>query len=193
MQDKPLIDALKAFRSMGFFADRNGMSDMDLAVQLGYDVTQQPGRWSVRDDIMLLANDQDRVWWEDSAAGVAAGAGVYTKTLQDWAGISRGALTIDTAEEFWGSADGPVWIKVEINGGAVSDRLRPDVIDGGRLDFSILRDLNRAIKSSDMEFCLLAPMDTMAFLVVLTPEERRKLIKGRGWKLASPRNFYQSR
>jgi hypothetical protein len=208
-----ILEAVRYYRRLGFFSQYSDLSDEALAEQLEALVE---GEWAERftasqselriedewsemlrspddvpyADLTLLRTDGTRVWWEDTEADVCAANRVYTETLRAWAGISRGAFSPQEITETWESEEGPITVRFTLDG---HERvLHPEYADDW-LDQRIVVPINRWIRKSGYAFEMYDAFDQTAFVVVLTPEEKRKLEQERGWRFAwpSPRQYFQ--
>jgi hypothetical protein len=179
-----VLEAVRALRSIGFFADRTG-SDEDVAAALVDDYRASWGSDPDDDgellDLDLLRFDQDRAWWEDTEADVLPGNDAYVEAMLGWAAISRGALHPEAVSESWDSPTGPVRIRLSQDGRAheIVARYLDDYLDMGVLD-----GLNRVIAESPFRFRIYTPFDQTAFVVACDERERR-LLEERGWSFAS--------
>lgn len=186
-----LLEAVRFFRELGFYAARAGRSDRQVASALR---SRERARLRRQDapasgapfdpagphpDLDLLRWDEERVWWEDTESDVAPGNGVYVATFRRWAAISRGAFRPRRLREEW-TADGlQVDVRFELDGAAqrLTSRDRSDYLDLG-----FLRKINRLVQGSGYRFELHAAFDQTAFVTVLTAAEKRRLTRERGWR-----------
>ncbi len=178
-----VVEAVRALRPLGFFADRSG-TDQDVAVALLDDYRASWGRDPALDeqllDLELLRFDPQRAWWEDTEADVGPVNEAYVEALRGLAAISRGALRPVGITETWESPIGPVRIRLSQEGRdhEIVARYLDDYLDMGILD-----GLNRVVTASPYRFRMYAPFDQTAFVIACDEPERR-LLEERGWSFA---------
>lgn len=207
-----LLEALRFYRPLGFFADRAPFSDQDLAEQLeaehasalglGNDLSPLVGpgpKHSVAGDwdegifgeahpeVVLLALDTSRVWWQDLEWDFVAGSDDFVRLLEQWSAISRGAFVPTNIREYWPEND-RMYIEFELEG--KTQRLVPwaeEETAGAEslqwVDIDLINVINYMIAGTGYSFHLHEPFDQTAFLVVLDDEEVTKF-EGRGWIFA---------
>src|SRR5437868_2921829 len=102
-----LLESVRFFRQLGFFARHSALPDEALARMLDASHREE---WGVPldgagdlADLQLLKWDEDRVWWEDIEADICDGNQVYIEVLQAWSRISRGAFLPARIQERWES------------------------------------------------------------------------------------------
>ena len=180
--EEPLMKAVRFFRSLDFFAQDASLTEQALANKIDSLHKQQ---WdSVLDftdeqaDLNLLKRDDGRVWWEDMEADVCNENLVYERVLTEWSDISRGACLPLNIKEDWRSDEGPIEVRFTLNG--KQKIVRPTYSDDW-LDCSILLAINEWITDTGFQFEFPSTFDQTAFIVVLTGDEKRQLIKERGW------------
>lgn len=204
-----LIDSIRYFRELGFFAPFRELSDERLADQLcaasGWELPEEDAalptdeeesddpdeelvRWLNRPrpdvkDLALLSLDASRLWWEDGERDIAPGYEEYTRVIAAWGRISRGAFRPTDIREVWDKPDQWPDCKVEV---AFSLNGLPRVLrpwDGyGWLDFGLLNDINALIAPCGCQFEMWDTGDQTTCLVVLTAEEKQRLITEREWQ-----------
>ncbi len=128
-------------------------------------------------DLIVAAEDQQRVWWQDLEADVADGNDVYVETLQGWAAISQDAFQPAGITENWASGEGPVTITFSLGGEPreITPAYLEDWIDPG-----ILMPINELIAPAGRRFELYKSFDQTAYVMALTDLERQGL-EARGW------------
>jgi hypothetical protein len=168
-------------RAIGFFADRSGLDDAALAADVEAGIADVWGDTLEPDDplldLIVAAEDQQRVWWQDLEADVTDGNDVYVRTLQEWAAISQDAFQPSGITENWASGEGPVSITLSLGGEPheIAAAYLEDWIDPG-----ILAPINKLIAASGRRFELYKSFDQTAFVMALTDLERVAL-EARGW------------
>lgn len=180
------------FRALGFFDDLARSPERD-AVQeivrrLGKAPTTVPN--NPRADYETVKADAARVWWRDLDAEPSPKSKTYEKTLREWASISRGAFSPTEVQETWD-------YEVEENGAVKSFNVRKIEISftaGSRarslrlryladaLDMQGLLKVNEVIAPSGYQFEACLPSSDAVLVVVLTADEKRRLVQERGWK-----------
>lgn len=201
-----MVEAVRYYRGVGFFSQYGALSDEALAEQAEAAVEDEWGdtftmgqagpvvvdEWGdtfrLPDHVpfaqlTLLRADATRVWWEDTEADVCATNQVYVETLRAWAGISRGAFSPQDVTETWESDEGPITVRFTLDG--VERTLHPECLDDW-LDLEILVPLNDWLRHTGYAFELYEAFDQTAFIVVLTPDEKARLERERGWRFAWP-------
>jgi hypothetical protein len=180
-EDESLIERAAALRDIGLFADKDGMSDQELAEELEAALTEEWGERIPEDEPLLelfvAALDRTRAWWGDLEADVADGNDVYASTLAEWAAISVGAFQPDQIEETWESDAGPVVVRFTLNDEDVE--LTPEYLEDW-IDPRIISSINERIAPSGRQFTLVKAFDQTAFLLALDPGERDAR-EARGW------------
>jgi len=197
-----MIEAVRYYRGLDFFSQYSDLSDEALAERLvtviedewGQTFTADPGGPRVVDewgetisspdsvpfaDLSLLRADSTRVWWEDTEADVCKRNQVYVETLRAWADISRGAFSPQNIIEAWEDEAGPVSVTFMLDG--VERRLQPEYLDD-YIDMGIVVPINGWIRKTGYAIELYEAFDQTAFVVVLTPDEKRKLEQERSWR-----------
>jgi len=177
---KPVI---QFFRQLGFFSAYTHLSDDDLVLLLIRRIEEQwekPFELSNdQSDLELLSFDETRIWWKDTESDVSAENEMYIETLGEWASISLGAFEPSNFEELWDDEEGPITITFDLHN--KSHVIHPQYQDD-YLDIGILGPINELISNSGFQFEILEPFDQTAFIVVLTPDEKKKLEVERGWR-----------
>ncbi len=180
-----LVETIEYFRSLNFFERYKQLSTTELAALLNGRFEQEWGKEPdpsrKTSELLLLAYDEDRVWWNDTEADVCGENTVYTQTLQEWGRISRGAFLPDEVKEHWETEQGPIEISCALNGRPV--QLYPDYRED-YIDLNLLLQINKLIEKTNMRFELYEPFDQTGFVVVLTDQEKKMLQKKRGWRFA---------
>ncbi len=178
-----LLEAVKYFRTLGFFAEDAALSDQELASQLKQRYLERVGEdFKPSDslaDLSLLALDDTRAWWNDAEADVFNGHEVYVRTLQAWGAISRGSFLPEDIEETWESEAGPVRLTFTHKGRRF--KLNPEYLNDF-LDLTILMPVNQLIADTGVQFEVYEPFDQTAFIVALTLSEKARLQTERGWR-----------
>lgn len=168
-------------RTLGLFADRHDLSDVELGRQVAAAIATTWGSDIGPDDPLLdlfvAEQDHSRTWWHDLESDVTDGNHVYETTLAEWAAISSGAFAPSAVHEAWASETGPVSVTFEMSG-ATHD-LAPQYLEDW-IDPGIAEPINELIAPSGRQFTFLQSFDQTAFLMALTPDERAAL-EARGW------------
>lgn len=176
-----IAQRVAAMRAIGLFADRSDLDDQALATEVESGIEDVWGDSIEPDDplldLMVAAEDRDRVWWQDLEADVADGNEVYVETLDGWAAISEGAFDATAITENWESRDGPVTISFALGG--EPRELNPAYLEDW-IDPGILGSINDLIAPSGRRFELYKSFDQTAFVMALTEVERQAL-EARGW------------
>jgi hypothetical protein len=201
-----IVEAVRYYRGLGFFSEHAALSDEALAQHVESLIEDEWGETFTADqsgpmvvdewgdtltspenvrfaELTLLRADSARVWWEDTEADVCAANQVYVETLRAWAGISRGAFSPREITETWESDEGPITVRFTLDGDERT--LHPEYLDDW-LDMEILVPLNGWLRHTGYAFELYEAFDQTAFLVVLTPDEKQRLERERGWRFAWP-------
>lgn len=183
--DPWLVRAVAVYRGMGFFRNREDLSDAGLASLMNARMDGEYGkkkirRWKSDGDLILLRQDSGRCWQADPEEDIArAGSNWYRQTFAALARISEGAFDPsepDGVQEEWETPRGPAVVRVRTDAGEAEFRPRisreePD-LEGA------LRFLNRLIagrsgENADRRFYLSPGRE--ALVVCLRPDERELL------------------
>jgi hypothetical protein len=181
-RQKSLSHSIKEFRGLDFFRDKENISDEKLAEMIneehfalfGEEIDPQCPFL----DLLLLAYDKKRVWWEDTEADVLNGNNVYIEFMNDLSRISRGVFSPSEISESWVTDEGPITIEFKLGGEKIS--INPKYIDD-YIDVEIISDINKLIPS-EKKFELYKPFDQTAFIIMLSKDEKTRLQKKRGWE-----------
>ena len=111
---------MAGLRAAGLFADREGVSDADLAAEIDQRIATLWGEDLPLDDpirdLAVAEQDAARVLWIDLEADVAAGSEVYVATLEQLEGIGAGAFEPAGVSETWAAEDGPITLAFDLGG-----------------------------------------------------------------------------
>jgi hypothetical protein len=132
-------------------------------------------------ELEIARLDEDRVWWADTEADVAAGRDAYAELVRDLARISRGALRPTWVEEVWAGDRGPIRLTIHLPDGTLD--AEPRYLDDYLDIEGLLPQLNAVLTAGGPRFELCTPFDQTAAIVCLRLEERRQL-EARGWSFA---------
>lgn len=180
----PLGEGLALFEDMGFFEE---LADLSFNEKITY-LRAHPFYEYLGDDYMssdlieepvLLAFDNNRVWWSDTERDVIMGADAYVEVLHEWSYISQGLFTTIDVYELWGSPNGPIALTVELQDTTIE--LHPEYLDD-YVDVSILADINEHIAQTGYAYYMYEPFDQTALVFFLTEEQVLALVD-RGWRL----------
>jgi hypothetical protein len=182
-----LIETIRYFRRLGFFATFASMPDHEVltqvqrfhGVQFFYEVLTTAKSRAATDMIVLQA-DQSRTWAYDLEC-VYCGADAYATSLRDWTAISRGSFTPTQITETWLSEAGPVHVTFTFRGMPYTYLHADGFNDFINLD--ILKLINGLIQDTPYRFEAGDdyPGDCR-FIVVLTGAEKARLQHERGWE-----------
>lgn len=179
--DDTVAERVAALRAIGLFADRETLSEAELAsdVEAGMAVTFGAAEDVPPGILDLAAAEQDRarVWWRDLEADVIEGNDVYVQTLEEWADISVNAFAPTDIVESWDGSEGPVTIA--FTDGGTTHELSPVFLEDW-IDVGILVRINELIADSGRRFELYKAFDQTALVMALTDAERQAL-EARGW------------
>jgi len=179
---KTLSHSVKRFRALGFFLDKENISDEKLAeiingehlALFGEDIDPH-GPFS---DLLLLSYDKKRVWWEDTEADVLNGNNVYIDFINDLSRISKGEFSPSEITETWETDEGPVYVQFLLDGERIS--INPKYIYD-YIDVEIISDINKLLPSDKAKFEMYKPFDQTAFILMLSKNKKSHLQKKRGW------------
>ncbi len=186
VSQQTILEAVRYFRSLGFFQEFTSQSDEELAITFEqmythngtlpreYDPSSNPLA-----ELTLLSYDKQRVWWKDSEADVCEENRVYARTLQEWGRISRGEFEPTDIRETWDSDEGPITVEFIHQNKAFS--FQPEFY-GDWLDVgTFLPAVNEIIQSQGIQFEICETYDQTICVIVLTQEEKLKLQTEREW------------
>jgi hypothetical protein len=175
------VERVAALRKLGFFAGRVE-TDEKLAAAIDAHSTAEFGTKPEPDnpvsELVVAADDDQRVWWGDLEADVDPSNKVYASSLEAWAAISAGAFEPTAIEEAWASPAGPVTISFMLGG--KRETLNPAYLEDW-IDPGILNRINALIADSGRQFELYRAFDQTLFLTAVTAAEKRALERERGW------------
>jgi hypothetical protein len=181
-----LVEAARTYRAAGFFGEYAELSDEELAARLqeahrerwGEALGPTPEHPPLA-EILVMANDPRRTWWEDTEDDVLPGNQAYERVLAQWADISLGSFHPDRVAERWTSPSGPVTL--EVLAGKERLELQPRVREEW-LDMGIVEQVNEMLQRLDSprRFTTLDPGDQTAFVTCLSDDERRRIESDRG-------------
>lgn len=175
------LDAIRYFRSLGFFESHSLSAD-----ELGEVIKSYwRGDWDeylagVSDrpsaDQLLLVADTQRVWWHD-LEGVYRGANYYASALNEWAAISHGQFTPEHIRETWHGENGPAEITFMLNGNRQTFVHR----SGDFLEHGILQLINQALANTSFHYEVATDYGDSNWITVLNQDEKKRLKAERGW------------
>jgi hypothetical protein len=177
-----LLESVHVYRQVGLFEEDANLSDAALAQKLSRRYAREHERpFNPSDDwaeLYLLALDENRFWWTDLEADVCRENNVYVRVLQEWARISRGSFSPEGIEETWDTDEGPVNVSFVLN--AKRHVIHPLYL-GDWIDILVLDTINDLIEASGFRFEYYPVGESqIAFVIVLTPEEKELLERERG-------------
>jgi hypothetical protein len=175
-----LLERVRLFRELGFFADAAGQFDEEVVASLDGRyravMTGEPDFSGPLGDQVLLGLDQDRVWWEDLESDVFPGQDAYVRIFAEWARISRGAFLPTNVREEWAGEEGPVTITFTLDG--QEHRLVSEMDEW--IDLGLLNEIDELIRPSGYSFdSSIQTYDQTAMAVVLTADEKARLLRER--------------
>ncbi len=180
---KTLSLSVNDFRDLGFFLDKENISDDKLAKMINGEhfalFGEEIDPHSPFSDLLLLSYDKNRVWWEDTEADVLNGNNVYIDFMNDLSKISRGVFSPSEISESWETDEGPISIEFKLGGKKLS--IRPKYIDD-YIDVEIISNINKLMPSDKYKFELYKPFDQTAFILMLSKDEKIQLQKKRRWE-----------
>jgi len=99
---KTLSLSVNDFRDLGFFLDKENISDDKLAEMINEEhfalFGEEIDPHGPFSDLILLSYDKNRVWWEDTEADVLNGNNVYIDFMNDLSKISMGVRVLKIAK-----------------------------------------------------------------------------------------------
>jgi hypothetical protein len=173
---------VRDLRALGFFADP-ARSDAEVVAEVAelLEEGREPAPSDATAELEIARFDEDRVWWADTEADVAAGAKAYVRLVADLARISRGTFRPTRVEEAWADDHGPIRLAIRL-----PDRIleaAPRYLDDYLDIEGLLPQLNAALPAGGPRFELYTPFDQTAAIVCVTLDERARL-EARGWSFA---------
>lgn len=134
-------------------------------------------------DWNLVSRDKSRVWWEDGERDITPGGTEYVSTLMDWSHISRGSFLPTNVREVWDKPkawpDCKVKLDFLLNG---RQKVLKPTDAYGWLDFTLIEGINKLIAKTGFAYYSFDTQDQTTGLVVLTAEEKERLVEERDWK-----------
>lgn len=186
--DEWLEEAIHFYRQLGFFERHRTLTGPSLVQLLlsgeGDHVTslkelldRDRAPPSFQNHSRLLLLDEDRVWFQD--AECVHDRRQYVRTLEAWSRISRGVFLPKAVKEAWAGAEGPVRVRFQWDGAARSFEAEER---GEWLDLDSLQNgINPLLDPLGYAFESVETGTQEAFVVLLTPREKRILGEARGW------------
>lgn len=179
-----LWEAVPYFRALGFYPNEQHLSDGELIEHIrayhseDWDDLLLDAKDMAAADLWLLTPDTSQTWFHD-LEGVYRGESMYTRSLEEWAVLSRGAFTPTEVAETWASEHGPVNVTFSFRG-ETHTFVHPDG-DDDFIDLRIVRWINQLIQPSQYRLEACDSLGDCRFIVALTPEEKEQLKRERGW------------
>jgi hypothetical protein len=178
---------VRDYQRLGFFAGEDpGRTAERISADFRAEWEQEPRTATRADELMLLAYDTDRVWFQDIERDVLEGNDEYVATLREWAHIAGRDFSPRHVRERWRTENGPVTIAFTLEGRA---RRIEAANQGDFLDLCVLTSgINPLIARTGRQFAIYRPdaeLGQEAFVVAITAQERRALERY-GWVFASP-------
>lgn len=181
--DEWLGEVIGFYRDLGFMPEHEGKPDAEVLADVKAlldrnwgDQLQTADAHSL--ELFLTEAMPSRIWWRDTEADVAMGNRVYEEVLAEWSRISVGAFKPHDIVETWEGEEGPLTVAFTLDGQPIE--LHPKVSDDW-LDLAIIDSINPLIAASGRRFVVFIP-DQTAVIMCVTPEERARLERKRGWK-----------
>ncbi|MBO9532529.1 MAG: hypothetical protein J7513_06110 [Solirubrobacteraceae bacterium] len=186
VKPRSVLEAVRDDQQLGFFAGQDPTDVAAVAERTYRRDWGKPLKIATRyDELELLRNDRDRVWFQDIEADVLEGNESYALVFQEWARISRGAFKPSNVRERWSGENDPVEISFDLAGQRHTVQAQPQ---GDFYDLCVLTGgINPVIKASGKHFALWGPdadLGQEAFVVVLTEREQYELEQA-GWSFAT--------
>ncbi|MBO3832876.1 MAG: hypothetical protein FGF51_05760 [Candidatus Brockarchaeota archaeon] len=188
------IESIEYLRQLGFFEDYSNLTSEEIfeKIREGSILLKnlREEDWAKEStyeiDSLLATYDRKRIWGRDIELGCHPTSDEEVEFLKELAQISRGAFQPTDIE----------WRKEHYHGCGVyftfngkRHVVRFSYSHGG--DFleigELLYQINEIIKDTGYSYYLLGGSGQFAFVVVLSKEEKEKLVKERNWKLFTPR------
>lgn len=181
-----LLELVRYYRPLGFFQSHTNSSDDALAQALANlwaeDMSTPLDPSDPYIDLHFLKWDEERVWWHDTEADVCVGNEVYAAALEEWSDISQGVFIPEAITETWETETGPIWIDFTLK--EIQHRIQPQYLDDW-IDLSVLNQINHLIEGTGYRFEAPQTGEQMAFVTVLSTEDKIKLQRERGWQFES--------
>jgi hypothetical protein len=179
------LDAIRFYRSLGFFSKRASMSDEQLTKKVTEEIIREwdatfPGgvKFSRQlADLFVLMTDNSRVWFSDLEC-VYPGENAYIQFLSELKSISRGSFSPENIKETWHTPRGPVDVEFMLNKAPCKFIHDP----GDMIDTKIIKYLNTLIKSSGINFEISDALGMPNFIIALKKEEKDIIERERGLK-----------
>lgn len=186
-----LIEIISYYRPFGFLENLSGIPIEEAVEKLQSRLgpSFEPG-WPKWETDSLAIFDENRFWFSDLESDVCEGNEVYLKVVQEWADISRGVFKPEQIQETWKSPKGPVRIDFHLNG--TPQQIKAAYYDDF-VDLGLLQQINLLIKDCGYRFEALESEDQLALVLVLSPEEKRRLEMERGWRFEKEPGLYEQK
>jgi hypothetical protein len=181
-----LLEAVEYYRDFGFFQEVNHLSAINLIREISINPNRGnasllfdefPKLSSRQADLCLLSWDHQRVLWEDMECDIHPDNRVYLIKLNEWKNISRNAFLPERITETWQTRSGPIQIEFTLNGQNIQISLE---YNDDWIDLNLITQINRLIYNTGFLFETCLTEDQSLFLVVLTSQEKERLVRERG-------------
>ena len=170
-------DVVGFYQRLGFFS---GQDPADVLAAFEDEMGEPLVPTNPWDDVYLLGLDKEAVWFDDPEADVCRENKVYTRVLQEWARISRGAFNPSDIEEVWEGEQGPIKLRFTMNGTA--HELSP-AYQQDWLDLGVIEQLNALLKDADLSFAWALDGNT-AIVLALDARQQAELTTQRNFPFA---------
>lgn len=187
------IESITYLRKMGFFEEYSNLTSEEiferiregsiLLKNLKEEDWIEESTYEI--DSLLATYDKKRVWGRDIELGYHPSSNEEVEFINELAQISR--VIFQPTDIEWRKDHQGYGIYFTFNGKRHVVRFRyshgGDFLEVGEL----LRQINEIISDTGYNYYLLGGTGQYAYAVVLSKEEKEKLVKERGWKLVTPR------
>jgi len=186
--EQRFIESITYLRKLGFFEDYSDLTSEEIFEKMREESLMlknlKEEDWinesTFEIDSFIAIHDLKRVWGRDLEFEHIPSLEDEMELLKDLAEISRGIFQPTDMKEWkddWGCR--AIHFTFNDRRYVVGFRYYDDFLD---LKY-LLSQLNEIINGTGYKYYLIGGGGQYAFLVVLTPEEVKKLMKERGWKL----------
>jgi len=182
--DKWISDNVRFYRSLGFFADLGKMSEKQLTEQIKKRMSKDAGPTSSCDGLDVILIDTKRVWKHDRV-DFDRDTNFFIRAMDQWATISRGILRPlkVTVTRNYNESDRTL---IQFQQDSMLYSMFVSLNGPNWLDNAVFDQLNQIFADSGFRFEV-AEVDSEARVaMVLTPNEKAKLVKERNWRFVMP-------
>ncbi len=187
LQESPdwFSDLVLYLRKLGFFLQFKELTDLELVQKLrrARPFLPEGKKFKMIDILETLAQDKERVWFEDLETFVK---NEYVNLLKEWGAISCGKFLPEKITEIWDGPVGPIRVQFEHKGHPYE--MTPGFY-GDQIQLEMLSEVNIIIQNSGVQLCNAITDSQEACVIGLRAAEKKQLEEDLGIKFAFPARY----